>query len=111
MPHEDHLWDRINRTGFGFAAVYVALVVASFAVGKSSPIDLGQNAIPFLLLTLPWSALVQRLSVPGVPWTETVALIAFIAGIVVNTAVIYIIGSEVQAMWSQFWNWHRNRDH
>jgi hypothetical protein len=90
MPHERRLWDRVSALGFGLAAGYVALVVASFALAKNSPTDLGQNAIPFLLLTLPWSALVQRLCVQGVPWTPA-APIVFLAGIAVNTAAIYII--------------------
>jgi hypothetical protein len=112
MPHEDRLWDRVNGTGFGFAAGYVVLVGAVFALtaATTSPSNVGLDWIPFLLLTRPWSLLIERSSDPGVPWTQTVALIAFLAGIVVNTAAIYMIGSEVQAMWSQFWNWHSNRD-
>jgi hypothetical protein len=113
MPHEGRLWDRVNRTGFGLAAGYLVLVVAVFALtaATTSPNKFGLDWIPLLLLTLPWSALVQRLSVPGVSWTETVALVAFLAGIVVNTAAMYIVGSKVQGMWSEFINWHGNRDY
>ena len=60
---------------------------------------------------MPWSELIRELSVPGVPWTQTVALIPFLAGLIVNTAAIYLIGSQAQGMWSQFMNWHRNRDY
>ena len=100
MPHEGRLWDRVNRTGFALAAGYVVLVVAVFAgtAATGSPSDVGLQWIPFSLFTMPWSHLSQRLIDPGVPWTQTVALIAFLAGMVVNTAAIYIIGSEVQAM-------------
>lgn len=113
MPHEGRLWDRVNRTGFGFAAGYVVLVVAVFAgTAAGRPTVFRWEWIPFLLLTMPWSPFLNhRLIDPGVPWTQTVALIAFLAGMVVNTAAIYIIGSWVQPMWSEFMNWHKNRDH
>jgi MFS family permease len=47
---------------------------------------------------MPWSAVSQRLIDSDVPWTRTLALIAFLAGMVVNTAAVYIMGSRVQAM-------------
>ncbi len=112
MPYERRLWDRVNRTGFGLAAGYVVVVVAVFALTAATgrPSDVGLQWIPFAALTMPWYLLSERLMDPDVPWTLTVALIAFLAGMAVNTAAIYMIGSEVQAMWLQFWNWHKIRD-
>ena len=107
MPQEVRLWDRVSTPGFALAAGYVALVIASFAVGKRTPPDLGYEWLPFWLVTLPWSDLVQRLDVPG----ESLALIALLAGIVVNAVAIYLIGSLMQPMWVQFMNWYKNRDH
>ena len=82
--------------GFGFAAGYVVLVVAVFALtaATTTPSNVGLDWLPFYLLTMPWSPLID----PDVPWAQPVALIAFLAGMVVNTAAIYIIGSQVQAL-------------
>lgn len=112
MLHEGLLWDRVNRTGFGLAAGYVVLVVAVFALtaATTSPSNVGLDWIPFYLLTMPWSLLFGRIENPDVPWTLSAAWIALLAGIVVNTAAIYIIGGLMQPMWVQFTTWHKNRD-
>jgi hypothetical protein len=111
VPHKGRLWDRVNPTGFGLATGYVVLVVAVFALtaATTSPSNVGLDWIPFYLLTMPWSGWIHF--DPDAPWYRIVTLIAFLAGIVVNTAAIYIIGSLMQPMWVQFMNWHKNRDH
>ena len=112
MPHESRLWDRVSAPGFALAACYFLLVVAVFALtaATTSPSNVGLDWIPFYLLTMPWSLLFERIENPDVPWTLIVAWIAWLAGIVVNTAAIYLMGSLMQPMWVQFMNWHSNRD-
>lgn len=85
VPDKGHLWDRINRTGFGFAAAYVVLVVVVFGVtaATSSPSKAGLDWIPFTLLAMPWFLLDARLLFPG---------------LVVNTALLYVLGSLVHAV-------------
>jgi hypothetical protein len=112
MLHEGRLSDRVNPTGFALAVCYFVLVVAVFALtaATTSPSNVGLDWIPFYLLTMPWSLLFERLEDPHVPWTLIVAGFAWLAGIVVNTAALYLIGSQAQGMWSPFMNWRKNRD-
>ncbi len=103
----------MSGPGFTLAAGYAALVVASFALTAATPSPgyINLKLIPFYLLTMPWPLLVERIENPDIPWTVVVTWIAWLAGIVVNTAAIYLIGSLMEPMWSQFMNWHKNRDH
>ena len=102
MPHTGRLWDRVNRTGFGFAAGYILLVVAVYALTAAigRPSDVVLQCVLWIpsLLMMPWSLLTERLIDPDVPWSQTVSLIAFLAGMAVNTAAMYIIGSKIQAV-------------
>ena len=111
MPHEGRAWDRVNRTGIGLAASYMALGVAVFVLtlATGSPSDVGLQWIPFGALTMPWSLLFERWINTGVPWITTVALIAFLGGLTLNTLAAYMVGAEAEATWSQFTNWHRDR--
>ncbi len=113
MPQERRLWDRVSAPGFALAAGYAVLVIAVFALtaATTSPSNVGLDWIPFYLITMPWSLLFERIEKPDVTWTLVVAGIAWLAGIVINTAAIYMIGSLMQPMWVQFMNWHKNRDH
>lgn len=110
MPHERRVWDSVSAPGFALAACYFALVVAVFTLtaATTKPSNVGLDWIPFYLLTMPWSLWIHI--DPRVPWALVVTSIAWLAGIVVNTAAIYIIGSRLQSMWVQFINWHENRD-
>jgi len=79
-----HAGPFFNRGGCWLAATYASLVIVVFAVtaATTKPSNVGLDWIPLVMLAWPWPA---RLLLPGV---------------IVNTAVWYLLGSVVQHFWS-----------
>jgi hypothetical protein len=61
------LRNRVNPGGFCVAAIYVPIVVVVFAFTASTtkPSNVGYDWIPFVLISMPWYGLDERLLLPG----------------------------------------------
>jgi hypothetical protein len=82
------LKDRVNPGGFCVLATYVLIVVVVFAFTASTtkPSNVGYDWIPFILLSMPWYAINQRLLLPG---------------LIANAGLMYLLGTLLQACWSR----------
>jgi hypothetical protein len=76
---------RFPRLGAWFAVVYLALVLAVFAVTaiETQPSNVGLDWIPFWWLALPWSKMSPRLLFPG---------------FLINAALLWILGTAIEAL-------------
>ena len=77
------LKDRVNPGGFCVAATYVLIVVVifTFTASTTKPSNVGYDWIPFILLSMPWYAINQRLLLPG---------------LIANAGLMYSLGTLLQ---------------
>lgn len=85
MKHLKELKVRVNPVGFLAAATYVLIVAAVFIITTSTttPGNVGLDWIPFMLLSIPWYAIDQRLLLPG---------------LIANACLVYLFGSLLHSL-------------
>jgi hypothetical protein len=73
-----------HRLGIGFAAGYLLLAAAVYALIASHPPDDGLEWLPLVWLAMPWFKLGQAMLIPG---------------ILLNAAILYLCGVLIQLVW------------
>jgi hypothetical protein len=89
---------RKSRAGAALAGAFLAVAAALFAVHvyamKTNQADLGESALLFFLLTLPWAFLLPE-AVINAPWWDRIAYGAGWGLVGLNAFLLYCVGGGV----------------